>query len=228
MKIFGMEKVSLVDYPEHICCTIFTAGCNFRCPYCHNGDLVNLTNLNQVCEQDFFEHLTKRKGVIDSVCVSGGEPTLQPDLIDFIKKIKQLGLLVKLDTNGTNFKTLENLVTHKLVDFVAMDIKTNFDNYYKFGASQSHLDNIKQSVEFLKTNKVNYEFRTTLENGLISLENIEKMAQELNGAKSLYLQCFKENDSNLESNLSSVPEKTAKTYKQVLEKTISQVELRGY
>lgn len=228
MKIFGLEKVSLVDYPQHICCVVFTAGCNFRCPYCHNGDLVTLTNLNEICEKDVFDYLSKRAGIIDSVCVSGGEPTLQPDLIDFIKKLRATGLLIKLDTNGTNFSILKTLVENKLVAYVAMDIKTNFDDYYKFGASANALENIKKSVEFLKSGIIDYEFRTTIEEGLINEDNIKKMAQECKGAKRFYLQCFKDNDSNLESGLCAISPAAAKNFKSILEKTIKSVELRGY
>ena len=125
MKIYGFEKLSMVDYDGHLCATIFTGGCNFRCPFCQNSDLVNVTNLEQYCEDEIFAHLEKRKNIIDSVCISGGEPTLNPDLKDFIKKIKSRGLLVKLDTNGTKPELIKNLIEEGLVDYVAMDVKNS-------------------------------------------------------------------------------------------------------
>ncbi|MCM1324918.1 MAG: anaerobic ribonucleoside-triphosphate reductase activating protein, partial [Acetobacter sp.] len=153
----------MVDYEGHLCCTVFTAGCNFRCPYCHNSDLVEGKNLHQISEEEFFVFLTKRKGLLDSVCVSGGEPTLQPDLIDFLKKIKALGFQVKLDSNGTAPKLLKELIENKLVDYIAMDIKNSRESYHKTaGNGHFNLKNIEESVEFLKQGKVPYEFRTTL------------------------------------------------------------------
>ena len=162
MKIFGLEKLSMVDFEGHLCATIFTGGCNFRCPFCQNSDLVNITNLSQISEEEFFAFLQKRRGVLDSVCVSGGEPTLQPDLEEFLRKIKELGYLVKLDTNGTKPELLKELIEKSLVNYVAMDIKNSPSAYSKTAGTSEHLAEIKTSVSLLKTNIAPYEFRTTL------------------------------------------------------------------
>ena len=126
MKIKGLQKTTLLDFPEKLACTVFTGGCNFRCPFCHNASLVlRAGEAQEISEADFFNYLSKRKGMLDGVCITGGEPTLCPDLEDFIKKIKELGLLVKLDTNGTFPEKIESLLDKRLVDYIAMDIKNS-------------------------------------------------------------------------------------------------------
>ena len=229
MKIFGLEKLSMVDYEGHLCCTVFTAGCNFRCPYCHNSDLVEGRNLHQISEEEFFAFLNKRKGLLDSVCVSGGEPTLQPDLIDFIKKIKELGFKVKLDSNGTAPKLLKELVAENLIDYVAMDIKNSRESYRKTaGNGFFNMENIEESVEFLKQGLVPYEFRTTLVKGHHNDEEIERIATWLDGADRIYLQCFVDNGSCITDGLSKIEKQDAERFKSILSKTIKEVHLRGY
>ncbi|MBQ7452894.1 MAG: anaerobic ribonucleoside-triphosphate reductase activating protein [Clostridia bacterium] len=229
MKIYGIEKLSMVDFDGHLCTTIFTAGCNLRCPYCHNSVLVLGTNLVEVENAEVFDYLNKRKGIIDSVCVSGGEPTLQNDLPVFISKLKELGLLVKLDTNGTNPEMLKNLVENKLVDYVAMDIKSNKDGYLNsFGITQKELANIEQSIQYLKENHVPYEFRTTITSELFSKEVAQDMATWLSGSEKLFLQCFKDAGTNLKPGLSKIDVGFAEECKNILSKTIKRVELRGY
>lgn len=229
MNIYGMEKLSMVDFDGHLCTTLFLGGCNLRCPYCQNSDLVNLTNIQPIPETDVFNYLIKRKGIIDSVCISGGEPTLYPQLYNFISKIKDMGLLVKLDTNGTNPTLLQKLIDDKKIDYVAMDIKSSEQGYLQdFACTAENLQNILKSIEILKKNAVNYEFRTTLVASLHSKTAISAMAQMLNGAKRLYLQCFVDHPSNLVPNLTSVPKETALQYKEILSKTITTVSLRGY
>ncbi len=229
MNIYGMEKLSMVDFDGHLCTTLFLGGCNFRCPYCQNSDLVYLKNISSIPEAEIFDYLSKRKGIIDSVCISGGEPTLYPQLYNFISKIKDLNLLVKLDTNGTNPALLQKLIDNKKIDYVAMDIKSNELGYLEnFACSPENLQNVKQSIEILKKNAVNYEFRTTLVNELHTKNAIEDMAQLLKGAKKLYLQCFVDHPSNLVSGLSKVDKETALFYKNILNNSIDQVYLRGY
>ena len=229
MKIYGLEKLSMVDFDGHLCATVFTAGCNFRCPFCHNADLVNGTNLSEIGEDDFFAYLNKRKGMIDAVCVSGGEPKLNKDLPEFIKKIKDLGLLVKLDTNGTNPQMLKQLVTDGLVDYVAMDIKNSRENYLKTaGKGNFDLNKIDESIAFLKTGVVPYEFRTTLISEHHSPANIEKMATWLSGADKLYLQHFVDSGNCIEDGMSEIKLAEAEKFKTILEKTIKHVYLRGY
>ena len=163
MKIYGLQKTTLVDYPGHVATTLFTGGCNFRCPYCHNGDLViGLEDIEPYAMEDIFSHLQKRKDVLDGVVISGGEPTLQADLPDFIRQIKELGYLVKLDTNGTNPAMLRSLVEEGLVDYVAMDIKHSRAKYASIShAADDSLEAIAASVDYLKEGHVDYEFRTT-------------------------------------------------------------------
>lgn len=229
MKIFGLEKLSLVDYDGHLAATIFTGGCNFRCPFCHNADLIKMQNLSAISEEEFFEFLKKRKGLLDSVCISGGEPTLQPDLIPFIKKIKDMGYLVKLDSNGTNFQMLKKLVDEKLVDYVAMDIKNSLEKYpLTAGNKNIDIEAIKKSVNLLKQNVVPYEFRTTLVKSHHSTEDIEEIASWLEGSEKLFLQCFVDNGTCIEKGLEKVDKTEAEKFKDILSKKIKCVGLRGY
>lgn len=228
MKIYGFEKLSMVDFEGHLCATVFTGGCNFRCPFCQNSDLVNVTNLEQYSEEEIFAHLEKRKNIIDSVCISGGEPTLNPDLKNFIKKIKSKNLLVKLDTNGTKPELLENLIEENLVDYVAMDIKNSPSLYPKTAGAIVDISAIDKSVSLLKSGVVPYEFRTTLVAGHHTNESIEEMGKWLEGASKLYLQCFVDSGNCLEQNLQKIPKDRALLFKTTLQKYVQQVELRGY
>lgn len=228
MKIFGLEKLSMVDYEGHLCAVVFTAGCNFCCPYCHNADLVKGNHLSEIYQDDFFAYLDKRKSMLDSVCISGGEPTLQPDLPDFIKKIKDKGFLVKVDTNGTNFEMLKNLVEQELVDYVAMDIKNSPSAYQKTAGREIDIASIKKSVEFLKQNLVPYEFRTTLVDNYHNEKTISEMTEWLKGAKKLYLQHFVDNGTCITNGLKEVDRATAIKFKNIVENTVSEVQLRGY
>lgn len=228
MKIYGFEKLSMVDFEGHLCATVFTGGCNFRCPFCQNADLVNVTNLEQYSEDEIFAHLEKRKNVLDSVCISGGEPTLNPDLKNFIQKLKQRGLLVKLDTNGTKPDLLKELIDEGLIDFVAMDVKNSPALYPKTAGAIVNMDDVGKSVELLKSNVVPYEFRTTLVSGHHSNESIEEMGKWLDGADKIYLQCFVDSGNCLQQGLQKVPKDRALIFKTILQKYINQVDLRGY
>lgn len=228
MKIYGFEKLSMVDFEGHLCATVFTGGCNFRCPFCQNADLVNVTNLEQYNEDEIFAHLEKRKNVLDSVCISGGEPTLNPDLKNFIQKLKQRGLLVKLDTNGTKPDLLKELIDEGLIDYVAMDVKNSPALYPKTAGAIVNMDDVGKSVELLKSNVVPYEFRTTLVSGHHSNESIEEMGKWLDGAGKIYLQCFVDSGNCLQQGLQKVPKDRALIFKTILQKYIKQVELRGY
>lgn len=229
MKILGIEKVSFVDYEGKMCATIFTGGCNYRCPFCHNGGIV-LGKYNEISESDIFDYLKTRTGLLDAVTISGGEPTLQPDIKEFILKVRALGFLVKLDTNGTNPECLIDLLQNNLLDYVAIDIKTNFGDYNKVsGVTNSLTDKVKKSIEYIKNSGVDYELRTTLVNEFHTKDTIVNMAKELAGQKRLYLQKFKESDDCINATgLSAVPKPTAKSYADILKKTILVVELRGY
>lgn len=229
MKVFGFEKLSMVDFPGHLCCTVFTGGCNFKCPFCQNSDLVKMQNLREINQDEIFSYLSKRKGVIDSVCISGGEPTIYPDLEQFIVKIKSLGFLVKLDTNGTNYEMLKRLIEKNLVDYVAMDIKNSLSAYGETaGTNFVDLENIKKSVELLKRNLVDYEFRTTLVKQFHSTSTITEMANWLNGAKRIFLQHFVDNGTCLQKGLNEVEKQDAEKFLDILKNHVNHVELRGY
>ena len=192
MKISGLQKTSLLDYPKKVSCTVFTGGCNFRCPFCHNASLVLNDDFEEIMSNnDFFDFLNKRRGILDGVCITGGEPLIQSDIIQFIEKIKELGFLVKLDTNGSIPKILKKLVENKLVDYVAMDIKNSKENYAKTAGVQSlNIDNIIESVDFLFENNVDFEFRTTLVKGIHTENDILNISEWLAGKEKYYLQNF--------------------------------------
>ena len=228
MKLGGLEKFSGVDFDGKLACTLFTVGCNFRCPFCHNSPLVIETEEN-ITEQEFFDFLQERKHLLNGVCISGGEPTLQKDLVEFISKIKKLGFAVKLDTNGTNPTILQELIASKLIDYVAMDIKNSFNAYSDIiGLKNYDLRSVKKSVEILKKDLVDYEFRTTLVREYHTLENIIELGEDIKGAKKLFLQKFKPADTCLEKDLTEVSKADAELFRDILSENIPQVKLRGY
>ena len=191
MLIGGVEKTSLVDYPEKLTAVVFTIGCNFRCGYCHNPELIKLKEDSKILDEtDLFVYLEKRKGLLDAVTITGGEPTLQPDLYNFIKKIKNIGYLVKLDTNGTNPEVLEKLLRENLLDYIAMDIKNSIDNYNKVVRNFTDKEKILKSIDLIMKSGLDYEFRTTTLKSLISLEDFEKIGEMIKGAKNYYIQKF--------------------------------------
>lgn len=191
MKIGGLQKFSMIDYPDKISCIIFTQGCNFRCPYCHNPELVKPEMFGEsLNEEEFFDFLKERTGKLDAVSITGGEPTLQYDLIEFIKKIRDLGFLIKLDTNGTNPEMLKEIIDQKLVNYLAMDIKAPFEKYEEITRMPVNIEKIKQSVEMIKNSGLEYEFRTTLVKKLLSPDDIEQIGRDIAGAKQYFLQKF--------------------------------------
>ncbi len=192
MILGGLQKLTLIDYPGKIAATVFTVGCNFLCPYCHNPELVDpqkIKNQPRLDEDYFFKFLTNRQNMLEGVCVTGGEPTLQRDLPEFIAKIKKLGYAVKLDTNGTNPSVLQNLLEKNLVDYVAMDIKAPLEKYKKVVGPSVSLENIQRSVD-LTRRAPNYEFRTTVLPRLHSAKDFLSIGRWLQGAKKYYLQQF--------------------------------------
>lgn len=228
MKILGFDKLSLVDYPGLTAAIIFAGGCNFRCPFCHNAGIVNQAEV-EITEKEIFEYLIHRKSLIDSVCISGGEPTLYHDLPELIKKIKDLGYKVKLDTNGTNPDMLKNLIDENLIDYVAMDIKNGMSCYSKTaGCAVVLLEKVQKSIEILKQNCIDYEFRTTLVKTFHNASTIKEMGISIEGAKKLYLQKFVDNEHCLQSGLEEIDFKTAESFKSILTKYVDSVELRGY
>ncbi len=228
MEILGIEKVSLVDYQNKICATIFTGGCNFLCPFCHNAQIVK-KEFKKYDEEEILSYLKDRKKILDAVTISGGEPTLQPDLDIFIEKVKAMGYLIKLDTNGTFPNVIEKLAKKKLLDYVAIDIKNAFDEYPPIcGVPNINTENIKNSLKILKDFNLPYELRTTLVKGFHTKETISKMAKDLEGEKLLYLQKFVDSGACMKENLEAIKKEEAFSFKEILSSTIENVELRGY
>ena len=174
MQLHGLYKLTLLDFPEHLACTVFTGHCNLRCPFCHNAELV-LRPDTQPCilEENFFSFLQTRQGILEGVCITGGEPTLQPDLLPFLRKIKELGFRIKLDTNGTRPDVLEALFAERLLDYVAMDIKNTKEKYaLSAGISSFDLTPIEKSIALIRQYAPDYEFRTTVVQGLHTKEDL--------------------------------------------------------
>lgn len=226
MKISGLQKVSLVDYDGEIASTIFTSGCNFACPFCHNSGLVKGTEPN-ISTTEILEYLEKRKKVLTAVCISGGEPTLHADLPEFIGKIKKLGYLVKLDTNGTNLPMLKLLISNKLIDYVAMDIKNSIDKYYNtIGINYNF--NIQETIDYIMNSGIDYEFRTTLVKDFHTSNDMKEISKMIKGAKKYYLQKFVDNENCLSRGLKEIDYDTAREYRNIVLSRIPNTNLRGY
>ena len=210
MKIGGLQKTTLIDYLGKISSTVFLIGCNFRCPFCYSPELVLPEKIKKqigISEKDFFTFLKEKKGLLEAVTICGGEPTTNKDLPDFIKKIKKLGYLVKIDTNGSNPLMLKDLIKKKLIDYVAMDIKAPIENqkYDRATGVKVNLKNIEESVRILKQNKVDFEFRSTIVPGIHTKEDVIKIAKWIEGPKvKFYLQNFNTTKPLLDPSLQKI------------------------
>lgn len=231
MKIQGLQKVTLLDYPEKVACTIFTTGCNFRCPFCHNASLVLGTESGSMySEEDIFSFLKKRQGILDGVCVSGGEPLLQEDIALFLEKIKKLGFLVKLDTNGSFPKKLKELVRSGLVDYVAMDIKNSPKLYCLTAGIEEQeivMNPIRESAEFLLECPVSYEFRTTVVKGYHTKETFEQIGIWIRGAEKYFLQSFVNSGELIDKASTGYEKAEMEAFAEAVRPYIPNVELRG-
>ena len=226
MLIGGFQKMTMLDFPGKVACTIFTYGCNLRCPFCHNATLV-IDEANLFSEEEIFTYINKRKGILDGVCVTGGEPLLQPDIIPFLQRLRETGLKIKLDTNGTYPDKLEEIINLGLVDYVAMDIKNSLDSYEKTVGTKINLNDIEKSVKILLENKVDYEFRTTVVKELHKIEDFIKIGELIRGAKRYFLQCFKDSEGLIGNNLSAYTPQELEGFLEVLKDNIDKVSLRG-
>lgn len=205
MKIGGLQKLTLIDYPGKIAATVFTLGCNFRCRYCHNPELIEEKKGKLKIEtEEFFRFLNSRKGLLEGVCITGGEPTLQPDLKDFIKRIKGLDFLVKLDTNGSRPEVLIDLISSSVLDYIAMDVKSSADSYSKVTGKKIDLAAIRESISLIKKSGLCYEFRMTVFPELEVEEEIKKISPWLKGAKLFAVQQFN-NSLTLDKSLKKLP-----------------------
>ena len=228
MVIQGLQKLTLLDYPEKVACTVFTAGCNFRCPFCHNASLVIDTYKNkEIPSEEFFDFLKKRQGILDGVCVTGGEPLIQHGIEDFLRRIKELGYAVKLDTNGSFPDKLARIVEAGLVDYVAMDIKNSPDAYAETtGCPSLDLAPVLRSIEILKEGRVDYEFRTTVIKGLHYRENIEKICTLISPCRRYFLQTFVPSQDTIAQGLEAPDSDTMKTYLKLVRTYIGNAEIR--
>jgi pyruvate formate lyase activating enzyme len=191
MKIGGLHKVSLIDYPGLICASVFLQGCNFKCPYCHNPELVN-PRLFQPClkEKEVLDFLKERRGKLDAVTITGGEPTIQDDLVPFIKKIKKMGFAVKLDTNGSQPQIIKTLLEEELLDFIAMDIKGPLEKYESITCATADCKKIEESIKIILKSGIPHEFRTTIVQSQLTPKDIFKIATLISGAHRYALQKF--------------------------------------
>lgn len=228
MQIKGLQKLTLLDYPEHVACTIFTSGCNFRCPFCHNASLVVKSDEKFLPVEEVLTFLKKRIGILDAVCISGGEPLLQPDIKEFIKKIKEMGYLVKLDTNGSFPDKLIDLVESKLIDYVAMDIKNSEEKYAQtVGLKQVNLDAIRKSVAYLKQGKVSYEFRTTVVREFHNCQDFKAIGKWIEGQEKYFLQEFKDSGDLIKENLHGILKSNMEEMMNSIKMEVPNVKLRG-
>lgn len=229
MRICGFNKTTLLDYPGKVASTIFLGGCNFRCPFCQNSVLVVDSGQQPDYEQDeILAFLKKRKGILDGVCISGGEPTLADDLEDFLGKIKELGYEIKLDTNGTRPEIVKDLARNGLIDKVAMDIKACPSNYPALsGISHPDMEKIRETAEFLLHGSLDYEFRTTVVKELHTENDFREIGQWLKGAKAYYLQAYKDSEGVLKPGFGSYSREELEGFCKVLRENIQSVEIRG-
>lgn len=230
MIVCGFEKFSMVDFDGRIACTVFTGGCNFRCPFCHNGALVvGNVKAQEIEMQEVFDYLKKRKGLVDAVCVTGGEPTMHKDLPDFLREVRSLGYATKLDTNGTNPQMLADVIAEGLVDYIAMDIKNSKAKYPQtIGIERANLDDISKSVEILLNCGIDCEFRTTIIDEFHTADDMREIAEWIKGAKRYYMQKYKDNEGCISHGYSEVSRQKADEFVKIFEGKVGSVGLRGY
>ena len=228
MLIKGFQRTTLLDFPQKVACTVFTGGCNFRCPFCHNASLVTeMKDAERISEDEVFSYINKRKGILDGVCITGGEPTLQPDLADFCRKIHEAGLLVKLDTNGAYPDRLVALLREGLLDYVAMDIKNSKEEYARTCGLSEFPQGVEESMELLRTSGIPYEFRTTVVRELHTPESITDLAQWIAGAPRYYLQAFTDSGSLIGEGLSAYSAEEMETLLERVLPYVPTAKLRG-
>jgi pyruvate formate lyase activating enzyme len=230
MNISGLQKLTLLDYPGYIACTIFTPGCNFRCPFCHNSGLVTRIDAKEeIPESEILAFLSKRKGVLDGVCITGGEPLLQPDLKSFIKKVKEMGFKVKLDSNGYSPDKLQELIDEGLLDMVAMDIKNSPEKYaLTTGLPSIDMSLIAKSIQIITSSQIRYEFRTTAVQEFHKKEDFAEIAHLIKGAKAYFIQNFVDSGAVIQSGLHGFDRASLEEFRQAaMNNGLTNVEIRG-
>ena len=228
MRIHGLQKMTLLDYPGHVACTVFLGGCDLRCPFCHNFELIDGSAEPIMDDQELLNFLKKRQGLLDGVAITGGEPCLRPDLIDLIKDIRALGYPVKLDTNGLHPDVLKTLVEERLVDYVAMDIKNSPEHYAQTsGVETIDLDKIRRSISILMNGPVDYEFRTTVIDQLHNAQDMEGIGTLIQGAKRFFLQAFTDRDSVPFAGFYAPSAEKMRSYAEIVGKYVQETTIRG-
>ncbi len=229
MNIQGIQKLTLLDYPGKMACTVFTAGCNLRCPFCHNASLVvNPSKESAYTQEEIFDFLEKRKGILDGVAITGGEPLIQPDIEEFIIKVREFGYSVKLDTNGTNPEKLKELLDKNLLNYVAMDVKGSRSSYSQcVGIPNYDTIKIEKSVEILKSCNTDYEFRTTVVKGLHTPQDIVDIGEWLRGAKRHFLQGFEDSGDLIDFGMSAFSKEQMLEFRELMREYIPNSEVRG-
>ena len=229
MKIHGFNTLTLLDYPGLVGATLFLGGCNLRCPFCQNGNLVLFPDTEPwIPQEEVLSTLKKRRKVLDGVCVSGGEPTLYRELPELIRQMKEMGYQVKLDTNGTNPSMLRELCSQGLIDFVAMDIKSSQENYEKAsGCTPAQLDSVRESVDFLLSQAIDYEFRTTVVKELHTESDFNSIREWIAGCRAYYLQAYRESENVISKSFSSYTYQELTHFRDLLKEKIPLVEIRG-
>lgn len=228
MIIGGLQKMTLLDFPHHVACSVFLKGCNFRCPFCYNSSLIDAEmTADCLTEEEFFNFLESRKGKLDGVAITGGEPLLQKEIVSFIKKIKGMGFLVKLDTNGSCFETLQHLIEGKLVDYVAMDIKNSLEKYPLTAGCCCNVENIQKSINLLLMGKVDYEFRTTVVKEFHEVTDFIKIGQMIKGASKYYIQSYLQKDSVIDQSLHAHSKEQLTEFLNVVKQYANIASLRG-
>ena len=226
MIIKGIQKLTLLDFPGRVACTIFTAGCNFRCPFCHNASLVVKSDGEQIPKEEILDFLEKRRGRLSGVCISGGEPTLQPDLIPFIRSVREMGYAVKLDTNGYRPDVLSELIAQGLVDYIAMDIKTSRERYSVVAGIDIDVSKIEESAALIMQSGIDYEFRTTVVRELHSEVDFTNIGNWLSGAEKFFLQGFIDSGDCISGGLHGYDKKELSDLLNVLKVKIPSAEIR--
>lgn len=228
MLIKGFQKLTLLDYPGKTACTVFTGGCNYRCPFCHNAGLVTKLDTEIISEGEVLSHLKKRQGILDGVAISGGEPLLQGDIEEFLQKIKELGYSIKLDTNGSFPDKLKSIIDKGLCDYVAMDIKNSKERYNEtIGIDNFDISLMEKSVEILKNSDVDFEFRTTVTKNFHTMEDIEKIGEWIKGTEKYYLQNFVDSGNLIDSNVEGVSKEEMQLMLERIKKYVPTAEIRG-
>ncbi|RLI85575.1 MAG: anaerobic ribonucleoside-triphosphate reductase activating protein [Candidatus Altiarchaeales archaeon] len=225
MEIGGLQKLSLIDYPGRLSCIIFTIGCNFRCSYCYNPSLVEGT-CGRIPQKEIFSFLRKRKGLLDGVIITGGEPTIHNDLPDFIQRIKKMGFLVGLETNGTNPRMIKKLISKRLIDYIAMDVKAPLKKYKEIVNVEVDLDKIKESIDVIMNSGIEYEFRTTCY-PLLTKDDFIKIFKLIKGAKKYGIQQFLDKNTLMDTDLKPYPDKFLYELKKISEDYVEGVEVRA-